>query len=175
MVDQEFYIYKNGVKEGSIFYSDAAYQTVKTSFLFFRTSTNNGAKWSAPTLVPMQRADECFLGVGPGRGLVIDNPNGSGSKRILFSCYHWEDKTNPNNYQKSCFIYSDDGGITWTRSADATDQSGSILGNASWSSENQLVELNNGTIRMFYRNGEDQICYVDYTWNGSSYSKGSNV
>lgn len=175
MVDQEFYIYKNGVKEGSIFYSDAAYQTVKTSFLFFRTSTNNGAKWSAPTLVPMQRADECFLGVGPGRGLVIDNPNGSGGKRILFSCYHWEDKTSPNNYQKSCFIYSDDGGITWTRSADATDQSGSILGNASWSSENQLVELNNGTIRMFYRNGEDQICYVDYTWNGSSYSKGSNV
>lgn len=174
-VDREFYLYKNGVKEGSVFYDDAAYQTVKTSFLFFRTSSDKGASWSAPSLVPMQRADECFLGVGPGRGLVIDNPNGSGGKRLMFSCYHWENKTNPNNYQKSCFIYSDDGGATWTRSSDATTESGNIFGTASWSSENQLVELNDGTIRMVYRNGEDQICYVDYTWNGSTYVKGSNV
>lgn len=170
-VDREYYIYKNGVKEGSVFYSDAAYQTVKTSFLFFRSSIDNGKTWSSPTLVTSKRSDESFYGVGPGRGLVIDNPSGAG-KRILFSCYHWENRTiNANNYQRSSFIYSDDGGKTWKRTEDATAGSSGTT----WSSENQLVELDDGTIRMFYRNGNSQICYIDYTWNGSTYVKGTSV
>lgn len=164
-VDKDYSLYQNSTRVGSIFYSDAAYQTVKTSFLFFRSSTDKGATWSSPTLVPMQKSNECFLGVGPGRGIVVDNPSGSG-KRILFSTYVW---AGSSSSQRSSFIYSDDYGKTWTRSQDATDSTNFSASNV-WSSENQLVELNDGTIRMFFRNGNNKICYVDWVWNGSSNS-----
>ncbi len=161
-VDKEYSLYNGNARVGSVFYKDSAYSTVKTSFLFFRSSKDKGATWSSPTLVPMQKASEKFLGVGPGRGLVIDNPSGSG-KRIVFSTYTFDGQA----AQRSSFIYSDDEGKTWTRSQDATDSS-NFAAEAVWSSENQIVELNDGTLRMFFRNGNNRICYVDWVWNPST-------
>jgi len=170
-VDREFGLYYYGTRQSCIFYQDAAYQTVKTSMLFFRSSTDKGATWSSPTLVPMQKATERFLGVGPGRGLVVDNPSGSG-KRIIFSTYVYNGTEN----QRSSFIYTDDYGKTWSRSQDATDSSNFSASNI-WSSENQIIELNDGTLRMFFRNGNNCICYVDWVWNASTktYSRGQAV
>lgn len=147
-VDEYFNLYQGDVEVSNLFFSDSPYQVVKTSYLYLTKSTDKGATWSAPTLINVKADDEQFYGVGPGTGIVTSDGT------ILFSAYEWN---GTDSSQRSSFIYSTDGGETWERTENAT-------GNT-WSSENQLVELNDGTIRMFFRNGSNQICYVDATGN----------
>ena len=150
-VDHDFYLYLNGQKAENLFYSDCYFQTVKTNFLLFRTSDDNGATWSDFTLVNAKRADEAFYGVGPGRGIVTQDGT------LVFGCYKWN---GDNGSQRSSFIYSRDGGKTWTRTAD--------LGrlklwstNGRWHSECQVIELEDNTIRLFARNDFGKIIYGD--------------
>lgn len=158
-VDEYFNLYQGDVEVSNLFFSDSPYQVVKTSYLYLTKSTDKGATWSAPTLINVKADDEQFYGVGPGTGIVTSDGT------ILFSAYEWN---GPDSSQRSSFIYSTDGGETWERTENAT-------GNT-WSSENQLVELNDGTIRMFFRNGSNQICYVDATGNADEgYTWGSIV
>ena len=158
-VDEYFNLYQGDVEVSNLFFSDSPYQVVKTSYLYLTKSTDKGATWSAPTLINVKADDEQFYGVGPGTGIVTSDGT------ILFSAYKWN---GTDSSQRSSFIYSTDGGETWERTENAT-------GNT-WSSENQLVELNDGTIRMFFRNGSNQICYVDATGNADEgYSWGSVV
>ena len=147
-VDEYFNLYQGEDEVSNLFFSDAPYQVVKTSYLYLTKSTDKGATWSAPTLINVKAADEQFYGVGPGTGIVTSDGT------ILFSAYKWN---GTDSSQRSSFIYSTDGGETWERTENATG--------GTWSSENQLVELNDGTIRMFFRNGSNQICYVDATGN----------
>lgn len=158
-VDEYFNLYQGDVEVSNLFFSDSPYQVVKTSYLYLTKSTDKGATWSAPTLINVKADDEQFYGVGPGTGIVTSDGT------ILFSAYKWN---GTDSSQRSSFIYSTDGGETWERTENAT-------GNT-WSSENQLVELNDGTIRMFFRNGSNQICYVDATGNADEgYTWGSIV
>ena len=158
-VDEYFNLYQGEDEVSNLFFSDAPYQVVKTSYLYLTKSTDKGATWSAPTLINVKADDEQFYGVGPGTGIVTSDGT------ILFSAYEWN---GTDSSQRSSFIYSTDGGETWERTENAT-------GNT-WSSENQLVELNDGTIRMFFRNGSNQICYVDATGNADKgYTWGSIV
>ena len=158
-VDEYFNLYQGDEKVSNLFFSDAPYQVVKTSYLYLTKSTDKGATWSAPTLLNVKADDEQFYGVGPGTGIVTSDGT------ILFSAYEWN---GTDSSQMSSFIYSKDGGETWERTENATG--------STWSSENQLVELNDGTIRMFFRNGNDQICYVDATGNADEgYTWGSIV
>lgn len=158
-VDEYFNLYQGDTKVSNLFFSDAPYQVVKTSYLYLTKSTDKGATWSVPTLINVKAADEQFYGVGPGTGIVTSDGT------ILFSAYEWN---GTDSSQRSSFIYSTDGGETWERTENATG--------STWSSENQLVELNDGTIRMFFRNGSSQICYVDATGNADEgYTWGSIV
>lgn len=158
-VDEYFNLYQGEDEVSNLFFSDSPYQVVKTSYLYLTKSTDKGATWSAPTLINVKADDEQFYGVGPGTGIVTSDGT------ILFSAYKWN---GTDSSQRSSFIYSTDGGETWERTENAT-------GNT-WSSENQLVELNDGTIRMFFRNGSNQICYVDAIGNASEgYTWGSIV
>lgn len=158
-VDEYFNLYQGDVEVSNLFFSDSPYQVVKTSYLYLTKSTDKGATWSAPTLLNVKADDEQFYGVGPGTGIVTSDGT------ILFSAYEWN---GTDSSQRSSFIYSTDGGATWKRTENATGDT--------WSSENQLVELNDGTIRMFFRNGSNQICYVDATGNASEgYTWGSIV
>lgn len=156
--DHEYYLYYKGNKQdGNLFYSDGLYQTAKVNFLLFRKSTDGGQTWSAFTPLNVKNASEAFYGVGPGRGLVVDY---NGGKRILFSCYCWYDG---DASQRSSFIYSDDGGATWTRSANFPDlpKYGGSGSKTVWSSENQLVQMDSRTIRCFVRNGWGKLIYAD--------------
>lgn len=158
-VDEYFNLYQGDVEVSNLFFSDSPYQVVKTSYLYLTKSTDKGATWSAPTLINVKADDEQFYGVGPGTGIVTSDGT------ILFSAYEWN---GTDSSQRSSFIYSTDGGETWERTGNATG--------STWSSENQLVELNDGTIRMFFRNGSSQICYVDATGNADEgYTWGSIV
>lgn len=153
-VDHDFYVYNNGTKQGNLFYSDCEFQTVKTNFLLFRSSVDNGKTWSDFKLVNVKLASESFYGVGPGRGVVTDDGT------IIFPCYSW---TNLNSSQRSSFIYSKDGGKTWTRMDNLPTLKSWADYALSWNgtSECQPVLLDDGTIRLFCRTARRRMVYAD--------------
>ena len=109
-VDGKFNLLQNGAVVSNLFYSDAAYQVVPTTFLCLTKSTDGGETWSDYTLLNVKNSGESFYGVGPGRGVVTEDG------RVVFACYSHK-KGTFSNTEYTSFIYSDDGGATWTRTA----------------------------------------------------------
>ena len=159
-VDHDFYLYNNGTKSGTLFYSDCEFQTVKTTFLVFRSSEDGGQTWSDMQLLNVKNAGEQFCGVGPGRGIVTEQGH------IIFGVYSWN---GTSQSQRSSFIYSTDGGTTWKR----TKNFGTLkfwidyLGQT-WTSECQPVELDDGTIRLFARSARRRMIYGDARYNAET-------
>ena len=168
-VNGEFELFKNDAYVGCVWYSNCEFQAKKCQYLFFRTSTDGGKTWSAPSLVNARKSGEKFLGAGPGRAIVTDDGT------ICMPVYVYGDNAwgSGDASQATSFIYSKDQGKTWSRTANFT--STSSLGGSGWSSEAQLVDLGNGVVRCFYRNGKKKIRYCDATWNGSGYQWGDVV
>ncbi len=159
-VDHDFYLYNNGSKTNeTLFYSDCEFQTVKTTFLVFRTSADGGRTWSPMKLLNVKNSGEQFYGVGPGRGAAL--PDGT----IIFGCYSWNGS---ESSQASSFIYSKDGGQTWQR-MENVPQLMIWLPYGRWTSECQPVILDDGTVRLFMRNARPRINYIDAVWNGERY------
>ena len=155
-VDEYYNLYsKDGVS--NVFFADAAFQVFPTSYLYLTTSTDGGKEWSAPQLLnaDVKRDDEAFYGVGPGRGLVTSDGT------IMFPCYVYDGQYG----QRSSFIYLDKDSGTWQRTPDID-----ATWTNWWSSESQLVELSDHTIRSFFRNGTGKICYADYNRSTGSWS-----
>lgn len=168
-VNGEFELFKNGAYVGCVWYSNCEFQAKKCQYLFFRTSTDGGKTWSAPSLVNARKSGEKFLGAGPGRAVVTDDGT------ICMPVYVYGDNAwgSGDASQATSFIYSKDHGKTWSRTANFT--STSSFGGSGWSSEAQLVDLGNGVVRCFYRNGKKKIMYCDATWTGSLYRWGDVV
>ena len=167
-VNGEFELFKNDAYVGCVWYSNCEFQANKCQYLFFRTSTDGGKTWSAPSLVNARKSGEKFLGAGPGRAIVTDDGT------ICMPVYVYGDNTwgSGDASQATSFIYSKDQGKTWSRTANFTS---TAWGGSSWSSEAQLVDLGNGVVRCFYRNGKKKIMYCDATWTGSMYKWGDVV
>lgn len=167
-VNGEFELFKNDAYVGCVWYSNCEFQAKKCQYLFFRTSTDGGKTWSAPSLVNARKSGEKFLGAGPGRAIVTDDGT------ICMPVYVYGDNTwgSGDASQATSFIYSKDQGKTWSRTANFTS---TAWGGSGWSSEAQLVDLGNGVVRCFYRNGKKKIRYCDATWNGSGYQWGDVV
>ncbi len=172
-VDEEFYLYKNGEplyiaqksSEGisvhqNVYYSDSELCCLRTSYLWLRCSDDNGKTWSAPINLNafVKAEDETFLGIGPGRGFVT---NVDGRERVIFCVY-----TKKGAKLSVSTIYSDDNGAVWHR-GEAT----SLKTGIGRTSEAQIVELNDGVLRMFSRNDSNYIAYADSTDGGISWSK----
>lgn len=168
-VNGEFELFKHDAHVGCVWYSNCEFQAKKCQYLFFRTSTDGGKTWSAPSLVNARKSGEKFLGAGPGRAVVTDDGT------ICMPVYVYGDNAwgSGDASQATSFIYSKDHGKTWSRTANFT--STSSFGGSGWSSEAQLVDLGNGVVRCFYRNGKKKIMYCDATWNGSGYQWGDVV
>ncbi len=128
-VDRWFNLYQNDTKISNLFYADGAYQAYPTTYLYLTKSTDGGVTWGAPTLLNVKNDGEMFYGVGPGSALVTS------TGRIIFACYKY-----PDEY--TSVIYSDDNGVTWTRSANMSANS----------SEATMAEVG-GRIYMFTRHG----------------------
>lgn len=150
-VDEYFNLYQGNEKVSNLFFSDAPYQVVKTSYLYLTKSTDKGATWSAPTLINVKADDEQFYGVGPGTGIVTS------TGRIIFATYsHNSDGIlGLSSTEYTSVIYSDDNGQTWKRSANMSSES----------SEATLVEADE-RIYMFTRHGGYYVS-EDYgaTWS----------
>ena len=157
-VDAWFNVTKTstGVSCGNLFdYNNTCgFHPLMTSHLYMTKSTDNGKTWSAPQMLNHQvkgNSNAYYL-VSPGRGFYDANTGA-----IVFGAYD-------NNAQAS-MIFSLDGGNTWKRTANVSGTS----------SENEIVQLEDGTLRMFLRHYDSDytIKYVDATWNGSTYTWGS--
>lgn len=157
-VDHDFYVYYNGTKDGNLFYSDCRYQTAKVQFLLFRYSDDEGATWSPFTLVNVKTSSEAFYGVGPGRGIVLEDGT------IAFACYTWNGSSST---QRSSFIYSSNNGQTWKR-MDNIGMLKTWAGHGQWTSEAQLVDLEDGTVRMFCRSDFNTLVYADAQYDSST-------
>lgn len=168
-VNGEFELFKHDAYVGCVWYSNCEFQAKKCQYLFFRTSKDNGQTWSAPSLVNARKSGEKFLGAGPGRAIVTDDGT------ICMPVYVYGDNAwgSGDASQATSFIYSKDQGKTWSRTAPFTNTSS--FGGSGWSSEAQLVDLGNGVVRCFYRNGKKKIMYCDATWTGSLYRWGDVV
>lgn len=148
-VDAYFNIKGTNGKDSNLFFEDSPFKVVRTGYHYLTKSTDKGATWSAPTLLNLKTSSEQVCLVGPGRGLVTS------SGMIVFPVYSFHGDNEPSsNTQRMSFIYSEDEGKTWKRTSEFDNN---------WASESAVVELTDGTLRFFYRNGTKNLCYVDYS------------
>ncbi len=151
-LDSQNYVQQN------VFYALADLHVRNATYLWLVTSNDNGQTWSAPSILnPQVRSKDKlvkFYGVGPGAGLTLEDGT------IMLPCY-----TSGNNSdgftQKSSFIYKNPGETTWKCSEESTP-------NGDWSSESALVQLDNTTVRHFYRDGHSVLRYTDHIWDEST-------
>ena len=147
----------------NVFFNNALLHVRAATYLYLITSEDGGNSWSAPMLLNSQiRKGEnldIFYGVGPGAGLWIDDNTEHGT--VMLPVYTFSN-------QISSFIYSTDGGKTWTRSEDASTSS-------NWSSESCLVQLDSTTVRQFFRSGTNYVQYTDHTLVDGKWKAGSVV
>ncbi len=180
-VDREFRLYKNGEplyadQKGSegvkihqnIFYSCAELKCYKTTYLWMRYSDDNGKTWSHPKILSEQvkKEKESFLGVGPGRGTVI---NHNGKERILFCVYDNNGLFKDPIFENASVIYTDDNGETWHRSNKIKIKSG-----LQKTSEAQIVKIegkNYKALRIYARNLSNYIAYADSTDGGETWTE----
>lgn len=138
-----FHMTENGNYRGNLFYKGMPYEIYPTSYLCLTTSEDGGKTWSVPFLIPgVKKDNETFYGTGPGRGLVTSGGT------LMFCCY---------NDVYASVIFSKDHGKKWKRF-------GKIPG-----TESQPLELKDGTIRIFFRNFQDAVCYADVLESSGTY------
>ena len=179
-IDREFRLYKNGeplytpqkgtegVKvQQNIFYSASDLKCYRTTYLWLRYSDDNGKTWSHPTIISeyVKSEKESFLGVGPGKGMVI---NHNGKERILFCVYDNNGLFKDPIFENASAVYSDDNGVTWHRSKKIPIKAG-----LQKTSEAQILKIDTGkykALRMYARNLSNYIAYSDSTDGGHTWT-----
>lgn len=144
--------------QANIFYAGSPIKIYPAFYFWLRTSTDGGESWSEPKILNNEIGSSGFTGVGPGRGFAY---NFNGKERVMFTIYD-----NNKGTEYTSVIFTDDGGKTWSRGERA-----SKVGFAGKSSESQMVELNNGVLRMYSRNTANRVSYCDSTDGGVTWSR----
>lgn len=127
-----------------VFYQDAVFQALQTSYLYLMWSDDNGQTWSDPIdLNPQVKSEEVgFTGVCPGRGIQIES--GPYAGRLIFPVYSADPETGDQFFS---VIYSDDHGITWLAGEPvALNETVGVC-----MSETQLVQFPDGSLQAFSR------------------------
>lgn len=116
--------------------------TGNTATVWYRTSVDEGATWSEAIEITSQVKLSTWSSMycGPGNGLKMSNG------RYVFALAH-KIPSESNIIIGQC-VYSDDGGLTWSRGADFT-----VPPEAS--QEHSLVELSNGNLLITVRSPGD--------------------
>lgn len=157
-IDESQNLYKNNKKIDNIVTSTSPLKVYGTSYLNIIYSDDEGKTWSKPYDINPEVKENWmrFMGTAPGVGIEIKNGNHKG--RLVYPVYY----TNEDGKQSSAVIYSDDHGKTWTRGESPNDNrklsSGEIINSKSLNdyryqlTENQVVEMPNGQLKLFMRN-----------------------
>lgn len=133
----------------NVFYKDSILHVYNTGYMWLATSRDAGTTWSHEILNPQIKKDnETGLLVTPGRG--IETSDGT----IVIPFYHFKKWT-----LRASFIYLKKGAKKWIRSAELDFTS----------SESEMIELSDGTLRMVYRSNVGRICYVDAVLKNGDY------
>ncbi len=134
----------------NVYYKDSIFHVFQTGYLWMITSKDHGRTWEHPRDISPQvkKDDDQSLLISPGCGLTTKD-----GTLVIGSYYHG--KGDSGGAEKASLFYSSDNGITWHRTDDVNTTS----------SENEVVELEDGTIRMFYRGWSGKIAYADFTKN----------
>ncbi|WP_439294133.1 exo-alpha-sialidase [Lonepinella sp. BR2882] len=160
------YLFSSGNDKDS-----APLRVKKTISLWLTYSDDNGENWSNPTNISSRVKKDWmrFLGTGPGTGIQLKDGS------LVMPVYY----TNQNNIQSSALLISKDGGVTWELGESPNDavyrsSGGSRLLNDENAelTESQVIQLNNGDLKLFSRNHSGKVKISTshdggYTWNST--------
>lgn len=174
-------IYQHQVKLGNIYLkisgsnANAPFTITQTSYLWLLHSDDEGKNWSSPRDITAQVKKPWmrFLGTAPGIGIQTQKGD------LIFPVYY----TNENSAQSPALIISQDGGNTWQLGPSPND-SRSDFAEKGWNSrtmkkylnkrnvelsESQVVELPNGDLKLFMRNGIGKVMVATSKTGGFSW------
>ncbi len=121
------------------FYAGSDLHVYRTGYIMSVESKDHGRTWDNPQILNTQikKEGETALLVSPGKGTTISNGD------ITIGFYKTE------GGEQASMVYSTDNGSTWQRTENipATED-------YTCSSEDEIVELGDGTLRMFFRRGD---------------------
>lgn len=155
-VDPYFNITGEDGTDSNLFFENSPFKVVRTGYLYLTKSTNGGETWSDPQLLNVKTTSERVCLVAPGSTITTSN----GTMVFPVYSYHGDNKPEGNT-QRLSFLYSTDG-VDWKRTAELNAVTAGWL-DENWASEAAVVELQDGTLRFFIRNGSQCLRYVDYT------------
>lgn len=147
----------------NVFYKGSELHVYNTGYIWMVESHDGGFSWENPQILNPQikRDDETALLVSPGKGVTTKD----GVITVPFYNHYGA------NQEAVSFIYSRDNGVTWKRTNDVVRE-----GTNGWTSESETVELSDGTLRTFSRNGGGTVCYSDAVKDANGdYSMGTLV
>ncbi|HGD0114105.1 TPA: exo-alpha-sialidase [Streptococcus agalactiae] len=158
-------IYKGKQLLGNIYFTKhktSPFRLAKSSYVWMSYSDDDGRTWSSPRDITasLRRRGMKFLGIGPGKGIVLKW--GPHAGRIIIPAYSTNWKSHLRSSQSSRLIYSDDHGKTWHTGKAVNDNR--VLSNGEkihsltmdnkkeQNTESVPVQLKNGDIKLFMRN-----------------------
>ncbi|HIC2781954.1 TPA: sialidase family protein [Streptococcus agalactiae] len=158
-------IYKGKQLLGNIYFTKhktSPFRLAKSSYVWMSYSDDDGRTWSSPRDITasFRRRGMKFLGIGPGKGIVLKW--GPHAGRIIIPAYSTNWKSHLRGSQSSRLIYSDDHGKTWHTGKAVNDNR--VLSNGEkihsltmdnkkeQNTESVPVQLKNGDIKLFMRN-----------------------
>lgn len=158
-------IYKGKQLLGNIYFTKhktSPFRLAKSSYVWMSYSDDDGRTWSSPRdiIASLRRRGMKFLGIGPGKGIVLKW--GPHAGRIIIPAYSTNWKSHLRGSQSSRLIYSDDHGKTWHTGKAVNDNR--VLSNGEkihsltmdnkkeQNTESVPVQLKNGDIKLFMRN-----------------------
>ncbi|HEN8937050.1 TPA: exo-alpha-sialidase [Streptococcus agalactiae] len=158
-------IYKGKQLLGNIYFTKhktSPFRLAKSSYVWMSYSDDDGRTWSSPRDITasIRRRGMKFLGIGPGKGIVLKW--GPHAGRIIIPAYSTNWKSHLRGSQSSRLIYSDDHGKTWHTGKAVNDNR--VLSNGEkihsltmdnkkeQNTESVPVQLKNGDIKLFMRN-----------------------
>lgn len=145
----------------NIMYADAVFKALPTTWLYMKYSDDDGKTWSDPILLNgmVKAEDSRVLVTGLGRGMQIKNGEYKG--RLIVPVY---------DTAQSGIIYSDDHGATWNYAKGPSTKKAAM-------SESQIVEMPDGTLRVYARSTGSKIAEAvsldgGKTWTEAAYVPG---